>query len=1023
MRLRTLGGMALEACAFSRPKPLLLLTYLAIEGRQQRRHVAELFWPTARDHMKALTVALARLRRGAPDTVDADAEHVWAHVETDAEAFLAMVREERHDRALGLYRGPFLDGFHPRHYGAEVEEWVYQTREYLAGHARRALLAVAEVDATRGRVADAAMRAETAFRLPGAAPAEADEIRAMHALLRAGGSPAARLVAAEAHALGLDLDHPTPPEPPTRREPGTQPAVGAAVDRASSFVGRTHERDEVGALVSEAAGRLLTLTGPPGVGKSRLAERVARDHADSGRFVGVHVVTTGSLQAGSELSSALARALAPGAVPHADPLDDVCAEIGDRPTLVVLDDIERFVAGGDRSLQDALSTMLRRCPNLRLLATSRRRLALERETTYPVEGLSFPRHARPGLAEARRSDAVTLFEHRARRVRPGFAVHEENLPGVLEICRLVDGWPLALELAASWVRALSVADIALELARGLDLLVADHHDAAPRRASIRSALDASWRLLTPGQRGTLAALSLLADGFDRAATQAVADAGPPRLAALVDASLLRSDGAGSYALHPLIRRYASERLRSQPASYRRARARQRRHHVDLLRACEADLDGSERQATAIAQLEAALPNLLTAWRNAAEDGALSDLWDACRPLQRFFTQRGGLDAVAAEAFAWAHDRLASDAPGQRTLVGRLLAAEAWFRYRAGRAALARAAAVRSLDLLRAAARARRAPPTTSASERERVRASTRAQVSALNTLAQVAQQHGDLEAAERSLDEALQLERDPGDEAQRTMLLNNLALLKKASGAFDEAETLLLEAVALNRERANLRSVARNLVNLGSLLVVAGRPGEAEAHLEDGLRLATGIGYEALVPDLLANLGAAAVTRGDLERARSHYLASLRHPEAGDDTSAIARSSCCLARIEAACGDHDAAQRHLDTALPLAHAFDDAALVASCLVARAELHLAAEEPTAAAQLLGAIDTIGALEPADRPGLEALHRAASAALPDSAFRSALAHGAEMPRGLVVAAATDPLARARVRPGAARAETRS
>lgn len=1012
--------MALEGSAFSRPKPLLLLTYLAVEGRQPRRHVAELFWPHARDRMKALTVALARLRQGVSDAIGADATHVWSSVDLDAERFLAAAREARHGDAVALYAGPFLADFDARHHGAEVEEWVYETREYLAGHARRALLAVAETNAERGRLAAAATHAERAYQLPGAAPPEGDDLHRLHVLLQASSSPTARRASAEARALGIESNA----DPDTARASGPsadRPRPASRVpQRAGAFVGRARDRASIAALLAEPDGRLVTLIGPPGVGKSRLAERIALDRAERGDLGAVTLVQAGALRSAADLPAALSAALELTPRRAASPLDTVCEALGEMPTLLVLDDVEALAADDGRRLASVIETLLRRCPGLRLLATSRQRLALDHERCVPLEGLAYPRDERAGPSEVRGADAVRLFEQRAQRVRPDFTIGEDDVAGMLAICRIVDGAPLALELAASWARAMSVADIAAELGRGLDLLVADHRDAGARHTSMRSALDASWRLLSAREGAVLAALSVLEDGFDRAAAQAVADAGPRDLASLVDASLLRSDGAGGYALHPLVRQDAVDRLTAHPTSQRRARSRQVAHYVALLSAAEADLDGSERQAAAIARVAGALPHVLAAWRCAADDGAIDALWQACRPLQRFFSQRGGMDEGAALAFAYAHARLASDDPSQQALAGRLLAAEAWFRYRAGAVALARAAATRALDLLRNAA-----PITVGDADAlaDGARVCARAEVSALNTLANVAQRGGDLRAAERYLAEGIERARASDEPAQRTMLLNNLALLKKAHGAYHEAEDLLLEALGLNRARSDLRSAARNLVNLGSLLVVAGRPVDAVAHLEDGVRLATELGYDALMPDLLACLGGAMYTLGDLDEALERYRGALQRSEAFGDTTAVARAHAWLARVEADRGDEHAARRRLATALPLAHAVGDAALVATCLIGLAERHLAAEDPTAAARYVGAAEAVGAIDPHDAERLDATKRCVADALPPATLRSALRRGASRSIERIALDAERAARRPSLSPGGAPAATRS
>jgi pimeloyl-ACP methyl ester carboxylesterase len=205
MVLRTLGALELAGSSFARPKPLLLLAYLALEGPRPRRHVAELFWPRARDPLKSLTVALTRLRHGAPGVVDADRIRAWTSVESDAASLLASLDQGDVDEALRLYRGPFLDGVYLPGWSTELEEWVYETRESIARRLRQALLTWATSEADVGAFHSAARRAEQAYRLAGAPPLPPDDLLTLATLVRAGDGLTAAEIGAEAATFGLDV--------------------------------------------------------------------------------------------------------------------------------------------------------------------------------------------------------------------------------------------------------------------------------------------------------------------------------------------------------------------------------------------------------------------------------------------------------------------------------------------------------------------------------------------------------------------------------------------------------------------------------------------------------------------------------------------------------------------------------------------------------------------------------------------------------------------------------------------------
>ncbi len=205
MRLLTLGGLQLSHSSFSRPKPLLLLTYLALEGPQDRGHVAELFFESGPRARSNLSMALTRLRKVVSETIGADELRVWTSIEIETQTFLDAVQQRKWDQALELYRGPFLAGFQLPNLKKELEDWIYEKREYFAGQAQEVLLQIAEAEAAKGNFLEAAKKAEEAYLLQGSSSPEPEELNRFYTLLRAGESPFIKEVCKEAKLFGIKL--------------------------------------------------------------------------------------------------------------------------------------------------------------------------------------------------------------------------------------------------------------------------------------------------------------------------------------------------------------------------------------------------------------------------------------------------------------------------------------------------------------------------------------------------------------------------------------------------------------------------------------------------------------------------------------------------------------------------------------------------------------------------------------------------------------------------------------------------
>ncbi|HHY57880.1 MAG TPA: XRE family transcriptional regulator [Chloroflexi bacterium] len=335
----------------------------------------------------------------------------------------------------------------------------------------------------------------------------------------------------------------------------------------TTLIGRQTELIELTQLLTVGPTRLVTLVGPGGMGKSRLAGQLAHDLAD--HFA--HGALWISLAAVSQIDAIpalIAEAMGEQLRGAALPTTQVRALLAERNLLLVLDNFEHLldVSLADRAIE-LIEQILLFAPEVRLLITSRERLRLQVERIYTVDGLSTPRLRRAASIspeEAAGFDAVILFLERARQVDRQFALNATNSGDVARVCALLQGMPLGIELAAAWVRMLTPREIADEIAGSIDFLAVADRKTALRHRSIRAVFDHSWEMLEACERQQLARLAIFRGSFDRSAAQAVAGVSLPGLVALVDKSLVRATTAGNtaarYDLHELLRRYLLDKL-------------------------------------------------------------------------------------------------------------------------------------------------------------------------------------------------------------------------------------------------------------------------------------------------------------------------------------------------------------------------------------------------------------------------------------------------------------------------------
>ena len=463
-------------------------------------------------------------------------------------------------------------------------------------------------------------------------------------------------------------------------------------DTSSSFVGRVTELDEVMELIVSPQIRLITLIGPGGIGKTRFAIEIA--HQSVGVLSdGVFFVALYAAQAPDQIVQLIARSIGLVFSDQSDPQKQLLNHLRDKELLLVLDNFEHLLTDPGSTL--LLDEILSQSSRTTFLITSRERLNLQQERIYVLDGLNYPQEPRIPVEKINSYDALNLFARRAVHLQRDFVLNEINLPSVIRICRVLEGFPLGVELAAAAIWKYGFEVIARRIENDLDVLTSSVTNVPPRHRSLRAAFDVSWELLTPKEQIVLSSLSVFRDGFDQDAALQVANATPDMLTALASKSLLWFGENHRQNFHEAIRQFTVEKM-AATGNLAEIRARHALYYCSYLAEKNADLKNAG-QTAALADIQREFGNASAAWNWLVENKCVFEMIECMDSLYQFFSVR----SLFKEGIQWFQQGITSiqDESGSDLAQGMLLSRLGSLAYMARESGLALDVLQRSQKIL------------------------------------------------------------------------------------------------------------------------------------------------------------------------------------------------------------------------------------------------------------------------------------------------------------------------------------
>lgn len=612
------------------------------------------------------------------------------------------------------------------------------------------------------------------------------------------------------------------------------------------FVGREQDLREIIKQLANPACRMLTLLGSGGMGKTRLALQVAQTILDNkpGMFLhGCWFVSLEALASAQLLAGQIAQAIGfafRGSAPFVQQLQ---THLREKEMLLVLDNFEQLLE------EDAgihlLTQLLQQAPNLKFLITSRQRLNVREEWVYDLAGLTYPPSGEESAAQQWTDfSAIILFVQNAQRVQHNFQPTVEDVPALIQICQLLEGLPLAIEIASAWIRQYNCTQVLQQIHIGLDFLTTPYRNQPARHRSLRAVFEHSWNLLPPPMQVVYQQLSIFPTDFTAEAAQKVAQASLSILQELTDRSLCRHSPDQRYQLHALLRHYAHQKLEAEKQFPHPASQRHAHYYAQLLHQHTPQLNTPEEK-TLVALLERDLDNIHAAWQLALAMPNLALLNQMVYGLAYLY-ECGSMYQTGWETFDLAHQAISQlpPHPDLASLQGSLLGRSGRFAYRLGRP-----------------------------------------------------------DDARRCLQQAVEILRSTANQSELALILIYLAEVEGQEGNLSAGISLLQQSLTLAQAIPNPQIAVFALLHLGNAHIFNGNYPTAKNYYEQGLQSGAYAGSPRQLATFLDNLGTVARETGDYPTARSYFQKSLDLRHAQNDRWGIAISHNNLAVVTADQGD------------------------------------------------------------------------------------------------------------------------
>jgi predicted ATPase/DNA-binding SARP family transcriptional activator len=967
---------------FKSRKILILLCYLAYQKQQHTRsRLASLFWvdkPEARGRAN-LSWALNNINQLLPNLLEADRETVQVversanNIKWTVDTFLFDNLLARGDTpaltdAVELYQGDFMEGLSLDD-SPEIDNWIVSNQNFWRQRIVQVLDRLVGHHMEKG---DYVQGMNYATRLLGMEPWREDIHRKVMTMLAHSGQRNAALaqldslkrvlneqfeIEPEAETLQLYDDirkgklqsgpedltailEKAPPKPTDQKGPQIKSNL-ASIMHLPPFIGRVSELRYIDECLRDSHVRLVTITGAGGSGKTRLALQAAADYGEKTR-ANTFFVPLSNISSPSLIVSTILGAIGIGGIDERDAYAQLNSYLGDQKALFVLDNFEHLLDGAE-----VINEIIHAVPGIKFIITSLEPLNLLAEIRLTLSGLPYPNpkvafdsKGVTGILEDSDQNAqwewhdysaVQLFVQSVQRGKPGFELDAQTEKYIVRICQLLEGLPLGIELAASWVRVLSLQQIIKEIEKNIIFLETKTRDVPSRHRSLRAVFDHTWMLMTEKEQVFMRHLAAFKGRFSLDAAWYVSKASPADIMTLADKSILRVTSTGHYDMHRGMRLFGVEKLSQLPEEQNKIITRLCQYYTEFVTQREAALL-SHRQKEALQEIQNEIDNIQFAWQWAVENLLLSEINKSLQGIFLFAELRGWY-LEAEEVFALAIDKLVRsdeelrqkdrDLRERNVLVGRLLIRQG---VACGRAGLYS----KAVDLLEDGLAVMRQYGVE-----DEIALS-------LSELGHIVFRYGDSIKSEALFNEALRISLSLEAENSQARALNNLGLVYEQKGEYQQALQYFQESCEIYERVGEPRGLVNVLVSLSDVALYLDNHDDAIHLAQKSLAMSQGVGDvygEALARN---SLGKAYQAQDEYRQACEYFLRSLEIMRGLGMQKGILESLINLSSTNIKMQKYAVAGDYLTEALRLSRDLNAVSLGLECILQVALLTMANE---------------------------------------------------------------------------------